>query len=199
MERIWPRRLRWRIRGAWLWPTFGAFLLIDAVALHELPIGGRQIDLLPGALLAGCLNLIAVVLLAPAVGMLLRRRRPALPKLVANDYAGALLIVVVAAALLAAGLLHRPSVLQEQRDRAAQFAAFRNYVLTRAPAAYRAHIALANTRLVGRRYYRTCVPGGDPKRELCMFLDAARSPPTQALDSSGQPNDSWSRINPGPP
>src|SRR5947209_3722677 len=40
MDAVWPRRLRWRRRGAWLWPAFVAATVVDAVIGHVLPAGG---------------------------------------------------------------------------------------------------------------------------------------------------------------
>ena len=38
MERASLTRLRWRLRGAWQWPTFLALLVVNAVLLSELPL-----------------------------------------------------------------------------------------------------------------------------------------------------------------
>ena len=40
-ERFWTRRLRWRLLGAWRWPTFAIFTVVDAVLLHEVGTGVR--------------------------------------------------------------------------------------------------------------------------------------------------------------
>jgi hypothetical protein len=39
-ESLWRSRLRWRLRGALLWPTFIVLTLVDAVMLGQLPISG---------------------------------------------------------------------------------------------------------------------------------------------------------------
>src|SRR3954452_10632398 len=39
--RFWTRRLRWRLLGAWRWPAFAVFTVLDAVLLHELGTGVR--------------------------------------------------------------------------------------------------------------------------------------------------------------
>jgi hypothetical protein len=36
-ERVWHRRLRWRLRGAWQWPVFVALTLADGIVLVVLP------------------------------------------------------------------------------------------------------------------------------------------------------------------
>ena len=58
VERVWHRRLRWRLRGAWQWPAFMALTLVDAVLLVLLPpYDGAPEHLFPGVLLAGSVNL----------------------------------------------------------------------------------------------------------------------------------------------
>src|SRR5919206_5354991 len=41
VDRFWTRRLRWRLLGAWRWPAFVFFTLVDAVLLHEVGTGVR--------------------------------------------------------------------------------------------------------------------------------------------------------------
>jgi uncharacterized membrane protein YhaH (DUF805 family) len=172
-----------------MWPTFIALTVVDAILLGALPVAGERGPMLfPALVLAGFFNLVAVAVLAPLAGMAVRRARPGMPRAVARDYAGTALVVAVTAVVLAVGLLHRPQVEAAQRARAAQFAAVERYVLTRAPAAYRAHVALADTVRMDTDLFRTCVPGGEPGRALCLFVDTAQSPPGLTLDRSRAPN-----------
>ena len=60
--------------------------------------------------------LVAVILLSGALGVVIRRWRSDMPRVVARDYAGTAVIVIVSAGLLAAGLAHRSAV---NADRAA--------------------------------------------------------------------------------
>src|SRR5919107_1549378 len=39
-ERVWTARLRWRLRGATMWPAFLLALVVDTVLLRALPIAG---------------------------------------------------------------------------------------------------------------------------------------------------------------
>ena len=39
-ERVWWTRLRWRLRGATMWPAFLLALVADTVLLRALPIAG---------------------------------------------------------------------------------------------------------------------------------------------------------------
>jgi hypothetical protein len=101
-------RLRWRLRGAWLWPLFVVLALADGVIHYKLPITGDEAGSLPGGVLLGVVvNLIAIVVLAGPLGDVVRWFRPDMPKVVARNYAGALTTIAVTAVLLGAGLVHR--------------------------------------------------------------------------------------------
>lgn len=199
VERLWISRLRWRMRGAWMWPTFAVLTVVDALLLHARPISGDRTALIPALLVAGFFNLLAVAVGAPAAAALLRRRRRDLPRVVAQDYAGTALLVVVTTALAAGGAVHRPAVLAQRRDLRVQDAAARAYVLRHAPAVYRAHLGLADTRRIDRHLYRTCVPGDDPMRALCLYVDTTRSPPAVRPDPDRETNQSFAgRRHEGP-
>src|SRR3954447_1737564 len=123
-------RLRWRLRGATMWPAFLVGLAVDAALLHALPIAGETAPEAFGAvLLALFFNLVAVAVGAPLAGRWLRRRRPELPKVVADDRAGTAMVGAVCLGLLAAGLAHRPALRAENEAFAAQAAAARHFVL----------------------------------------------------------------------
>src|SRR3954449_8312348 len=91
-------RLRWRLRGATMWPAFVVGVIVDAALVHALPIAGETAPEAFGAiLLAFFFNLVAVAIGAPLAGRWLRRRRPGLPKVVADDRAGTALVAGLAA------------------------------------------------------------------------------------------------------
>jgi hypothetical protein len=187
-ERVWHRRLRWRLRGAWQWPAFIALTLLDGVLLAELPFYGDGAGgFVPGVLLAGFLNLFAVAVLAPAVGRLVRRRRPDLPRPVAANYAGTALLAAITALLVVGGVLHRPAVADEEDDERAVFAGVHEYVLHRAPEYARGLDAIDAVRIVPEEY-RACVPGPDPTRWLCLIVSTDQRPAGVTLDSDQTPN-----------
>ncbi len=104
VERLRPSRLRWRMRGAWLWPAFFGLTVVDGILIAELPpYEGTPPDLAGGILLAGFANLLLLAVVAPFVGRLVRRRRPDLPRPIAYDYAGTALLAALTATILAAG------------------------------------------------------------------------------------------------
>src|SRR4051812_18889349 len=158
VESVRWRRLRWRLRGAWQWPAFIVLTAADAVLVSRLPFQGEGTDAIGAFLVAGFFNLLAVALLAPLFGMLLRRRRRDLPALIARDYAGTALLVAIFCAILAGGVIHRSAVIEERADRRAVFAAVHAYVVQTAPPFVAGLGALDTLKLEPDRY-RACVPG----------------------------------------
>jgi hypothetical protein len=189
MESSWVGRLRWRLRGAWMWPAFAGLTLFDGLLLHARPIAGDHIGVVPGLLLACLLNLVAVAVLAPMAGAVVRRRwRPDLPRIVAHDYAGTALLGAVAVGVLAAGLAHQPAVDESRAEFHAQSMAVRAYVVAHAPA-YARRLDAATTLRLESDLYRTCVPGPGG-RWMCLMVNTDRSPPGIRRDSSAEPNES---------
>lgn len=187
MDAVWFTRLRWRMRGALLWPVFGLLTIVDAVLLVQLPVYGTGPDgTVPALLLATALNLICVAVLAPLAGALLRRRRGDLPRAVAADRAGVALLTALACGLALAGLVNRADALDERADERRQARAVAHYVRTQAPAYVPGLAAMDSIRL-SRDYFRSCVPGRDPRRWLCLFVDTARSPAGVTRDTEALP------------
>ena len=130
-ERLWPARLRWRMRGAWLWPAFFGLTVVDGVLIAVLP----PYDGTPPGLVGG----------RPARGLRepdpARRRRAARGPRAAAAAAGPAASdrarlrrrgadrARLTAVLLVAGLAHRPAIAAERADDAASVAgAVRGYV-----------------------------------------------------------------------
>lgn len=181
-------RLRWRLRGAWLWPTFVVATVLEMGLLHWLPVQGDATGWVAALLVAGSLNIIAVALVGGIGGIVLRRRRGDMPRVVADNYAGTAVLGLVAVALLVAGLLHRPMVADRRAAFAAQSLAVRLWVAAHGDAFSRAHVAHADSLLIEGNLFRTCVPSRDPKRWLCLVVDTGRSPPVVTRDLSSEPN-----------
>jgi hypothetical protein len=191
VERVWHRRLRWRLRGAWQWPVFVALTLVDGIVLVVLPpYDGAPENVFPGVLLAGFVNLIAVAVLAPALGLLLRRRRPDLPRLIAANYAGSWLLVGFTALLLVAGLLHRSAVADERAREQAVAAAMHDYVIREEPR-LRSSLGTIDLIRIEDDYYRACVPDADPRHWLCLFVTTDQDPPGVTRDTEEVPNRSY--------
>ena len=183
VERVWHRRLRWRLRGSWQWPAFVVLTLVDAALLVLLPpYEGAPEHLFPGVLLAGFANLIALILLAPPLGRALRRRRPDLPRIVASNYAGATLVVAITALLGAAGLAHRSAEQAETGRRQAVAAAMHAYVMQQAPQ-FRDSLGAIDTIRIDTDYYRACIQGEDARHFFCLFVSTDQHPPGVTRDT----------------
>jgi hypothetical protein len=182
------RRLRWRLRGAWQWPAFVVLTLVDAVLVARLPFQGEGTDAIGALLVAGLFNLLAVALLAPVFGMLLRRRRRDLPSIIARDYAGTALLVAVTCGLIAGGAIHRSEVVAERADQRAVFDAVHDYVAHSEPR-FAGGLATISTRRLATDHYRVCVQGPE-ELPLCLFVNTDQSPAGVRRDTSREPNES---------
>jgi hypothetical protein len=176
------------------WPLFVGLTVADAFLLGELPIAGDGgTDFVPALLLAFFFNLVALALVAPIASLRLRRRRPDLPRVVTDDYAGTVLLFVVTLGLVVGGLIHRPAAQDAEHDFLVQQAAARVFALNQAPREFRARVSESNTLKLGDEYFRTCVPGPDPKRWFCVFVSTDQSPPGITVDTNRLSNQALSR------
>jgi hypothetical protein len=183
------RRLRWRLRGAWMWPAFVVLTVLDGVVLIVLPFyEGAPDRLVAGILLAGFANLFAVAVVAPLAGRLLRRRRRDLPRVVAVNYAGTTLVVAIAAVFVVGGLLHRPAAAAADAERQAVFGGVHDYVISQQPE-LRGRLGETDTVELEPHLFRACVPTGDARRWLCLFVSTDQSPPGLRRDPSAESND----------
>ncbi len=198
MERASLTRLRWRLRGAWQWPTFGVLLVVDAVLLSALPIAGDGPDAFAAVVLSLFFNLVAVGVLGPALGWLWRRRRPDLPAVVARDRGGTAGLVLVTAALAGLGIGHHAALADQHEELAVQALVAARYVGHRTELEYRQyrpHLDQMDTVALEDGLYRTCIPGDDPARALCLFIRTDQSPPGVTEDPSRAPNATY--VQPG--
>jgi hypothetical protein len=164
-------RLRWRRRGAWLWPAFVAATLADALIGHALPPAGDTQTLVGAALLGCFFNLLAVLLGSRPLGMLIRRRDRSLPMVVAKNYGGTVAIAVVAGALLAAGLVHRSTVTANARTLQDAIVRAQAYIGARAPDEFRRDIARVSTYTIeAGSAYRMCVVSDERARTYCVVV-----------------------------
>ncbi len=186
---VWIRRLRWRLRGAWTAPAFVLFTVADALLLARLPFTGDRGSGAAGALLASAfLNLLMVAVAGPLIGLWLRRRDRRLPQLAARDRGSVWALGGLCALLVAGGLAHRPALRDEERALRAQAIAARDYFARQAPPAFRRNLGRMDTWKPGPDLYRTCLPGPDPDRNLCVIVRTDQSPPGVTLDRSQEPN-----------
>lgn len=171
MDGAWLHRMRWRRRGAWLWPVFAALTVADAVIGHLLPPAGDSQTLVGAGLLALVLNLIAVILLSRPFGAVLRRARRDLPSIVARDYAGTCVVMAIAVGLVIAGLVHRPSLVARRNTMQDAITRAQAYIGDRAPAEFRRNLRYVDTFAIQPgSIYRTCVPSDRRRRTYCVIV-----------------------------
>ncbi len=184
----WRRRLRWRLRGALTWPLFVVLTVLEVLMLHARPIAGKTIGLAGSFLLVGFVNLLVVAVVAPLIARARRRRRESTEPLeIATDRVAVVALLTTAVVLLGLGVAHHSSVLRLKREDAAARSAAALYVYTQAPA-YRTGLLRADIEKPGDHLYRICVPGDDPNRALCLYVQTDQSPPGVALDPDRTPN-----------
>jgi hypothetical protein len=204
-ERFWPARLRWRLRGAWMWPTFIVLTLVDGLILHLLPplrFGFSEVglDLIAGILIAMFGNLFLVGAIAPWLSRrLVQRRRAhgetALPEAVlrdvTNDRVGTALLAFGLIGVLASGLASIPLINGETDDRNRAAKALVAYVRARAPAEIQRNNDQGGveTARLADGYFRSCVPYDDRRRFWCVFIDTHSHPPKVVKDPSTEANE----------
>jgi hypothetical protein len=182
------RRLRWRMSGAWGVPTFILATLAGAVIISLRPIAGQSANVVGAFLFCGFANLAVVAVLARPAGWCLRRRHPELPPAVAADRAGTGLMLALLGVLTAIGLAHHGSVVAAGDADRRQLQAVRAYLVRQAPPEYVHNIGNESVWKQSDVLYRTCVPGNDPGKNLCMYVDVSGPAATVRVDPDQQPN-----------
>lgn len=181
------------MRGAWQWPAFIGLTLLDGVVLTVLPpYEGGPPNVFPGVLLAAFVNLLAVAVVAPLLGLVLRRRRPDLPRFIASDYAGTWLLLAITAAFVVGGLAHRSEAQAESARENAVARAMHDYVVSSARE-YAAGLNQIDAIKLEPDRYRTCIPGRDERHALCLFVATDQHPPGVTRDTSEEPNSIFRR------
>jgi hypothetical protein len=193
MDGAWLARVRWRRRGAWLWPAFVALIAVDALVGHALPPVGESQTLVSAALTGLVVNLLGVLFLTRPLGAVLRRRRPDLPVVVARNYAGTIVVVTVTAAIALIGLIHHSSVLAERNAMRDAMVRAQAWIGDRAPPEFRRNLALVDVFAIEQgSIYRACVPGDDGRRHYCVIVNR-RLPFARSVRFSGyEPNSVFS-------
>ena len=196
-ERFWPRRIRWRLRGAWQWPTFAVLTLADGLIIHYLSPTGGRVDVLLGVIIASFGNLLLVGLVAPwLAGRLVERQRrvdvatgtTGPPDEVIHDRTGTALLCAGALAVLAAGLGLQPVIVSETEATEENARVVEAYVEAHGTEEVRRNLATANTIRLGDGFFRTCIALDDRTRAYCLLVDVNREPPQVREDPNPVPN-----------
>jgi hypothetical protein len=192
VDRFWPRRLRWRLLGAWRWPAFAFFTLLDAILLHEVGTGVR-FNWAVSLILASFAN-IALLAAADALARIAARNRAAHgmeedPHLeVTIDRGGIALLAIGAVGLAASGLATHHLIVSETNATTANAKSVESWVNRNGSAEYRRNLETANTEKLSDGYFRTCIADDARKRFLCLFVDTKKKPPEVVRDPSTEPN-----------
>ena len=189
-EALWQSRLRWRLRGAMLWPAFVVAVVVEAVLLDRLPVSGDDgPGLFAAVLLAGFLNLVLVAVAAPLAGRWLRRRRPGMPAVIATDRAGAVLVAAGAALVVRPGpaaplraCAPRATTSAPRRPRRGASSSARRRASSRPTSTTSTPSSRATTSTA------RASPGHDPDRAFCVFVNTDQSPPGVTRDPDQRPN-----------
>lgn len=206
-ERFWTRRLRWRLRGAWQWPTFAVLTLVDGVILHLLSPTGADIDVVLGIIFASFGNLFLVGLLAPwlARRLLERQRRGQAatgvagpPPEVVHDRTGTALLCAGAVALLASGFALQPVIVSETDATEENARVVQDYVEAHADEEVRRNLQTANTIRLGEGFFRTCIALDDRTRAYCLLVDVNSEPASVSEDPNPVPNADFPGAPNGP-
>lgn len=194
MEAAWIARMRWRWRGAWLWPTFAVATIVDGVLMHALPVAGSA-QTVVGAILAGMvLNLLAVVLLSRPLGNLLRRRRTDMPVSVARNYAGTFAVLLITATILSIGLAHHSTIVAQQHALDDAIVRAEAYIGGHAPAEFRVNVNHTDTYTIQPgAVYRTCVPNRPDTRTYCVIVKIALPLARSVVPAGYEPNSVFSQ------
>jgi hypothetical protein len=164
-------RLRWRLRGAWLWPAFVVATAADGVIGHELPPAGASQTMFGAALLGGAFNLLVVLFFSRPLGALIRRRKPELPKFVAKNYGGTWALAAVSLALAAVGLAHRSTLNADHAALDDAIARAQAFIGDHAPGPFRRNVSLVDTYTIETgKAYRICVVDTAHVHSYCVVV-----------------------------
>lgn len=168
-------RARWRLRGAWQWPTFVALTIADTFIGHALPQSGETESYAAAGLAGLVLNLLGVLLLSRPLGSLIRRVKRDLPPIVARDYAGAYVVLAISLAFLGAGLSHRASITAGRQALQEATARAQAWIGDHAPDQFRRGVQRVDVlEIEAGTVYRACVPAPTGARTYCVVVDLHR-------------------------
>ena len=198
-ERFWASRLRWRMRGAPLWPAFAFFTLLDAIVLNRLP-PAVDLSLILGLLLATFSNLFLVGALAPFIASRLHTRRrvavvaaggapPAeVERELLSDRLGVALLAAGVVACLASGLANRPLIVSDTEATEEAAREVRLFVAHSGDEELQRNLETANTKRLSEGFFRVCIARDDRRRHFCLFVDTDKEPAQVDRDPSAEPN-----------
>jgi hypothetical protein len=188
-------RMRWRQRGAWLWPSFVVLVLADGAIESWRPVLSDHGSPVLGVIQGWILSLIGIAVLSPALGWALRRVRSDMPKVVARDYAGAAICLLITGFLLVAGLIHHHVVVADRSALEDASATAEAYIGDHAPQQFQPNLHVLSTYEVQpRQIYRVCVHaavrGGASQGPTwyCVIVDRSKPFADSVRYAGSEPN-----------
>lgn len=209
-ERFWASRLRWRLHGAWQWPAFALFTLVDGVVLDQLPpLGATRMDLVLGVLIATFANLFLVGAVAPFLTRRLSARRELAPtaasasraerpppeaeREVLQDRVATALLAAGLLAVLVSGLANRPLTVSETDATVEVGRELRSYVVRSGSEELNRNLETANTIRLSEGFFRVCIARDDRRRYVCLLVDTSKDPTEVRRDRDARPNAAFAR------
>jgi hypothetical protein len=205
-EPFWPRRLRWRLLGAWRWPAFFVLTLVDGFVLDRWSPAGFDFNF-PFGLIVASFGNIALIAVVDALARRAERNRAAArrappvaevwaapppdPKLAGErtaDRASVLALLAATVVLLLVGLLSQRVVVSETEATERNAAAVADYVRAHGSPEIRRNLDTANTFRIDPGYFRTCIARDDRFKAFCVFVDTDSDPPEVRPDPNPAPN-----------
>lgn len=194
-EVFWARRLRWRLRGALMWPVFAVLTIADGLVLHFLPPNTSGVRIVPGLIIASFANLFLIGVVAPFFARRLASReraahryegREPLPPEVLLDRSASILLAVAAIGLTVAGLGNRPVIVSETKATEDNAKLVERYVNAHGTPEVKANLQTANSKRLAEGYFRTCINLNDRSKAFCMFVNTKTN--TVVKDGDSRPN-----------
>jgi hypothetical protein len=197
--------LRWRLIGAWRWPLFVLFTVLDAVIVHAEPPFGAEALFVPALLVCSFANLFLIGAVAPWIARRLAERQgmqagdssfpPANHLELLVDRVACITLALASVGLLIAGLGNQKTAVCVT-DRVCHAGdAVRAYVDEHAPAEVRGRVDAENSHATQEDgFFRVCVPYTDARKQYCMFVDTKVNPPRVVRDHDTRPNETYFRT-----
>lgn len=187
--------MRWRLRGAWLWPSFVVLALADGAIDSWRPLLSDSGSAVAGVLLGSVLSLIGIAVLSPALGWALRQVRKDMPMVVARDYAGAAICLLATCVLLGGGAVHHRTAVADQNALRDAGAAAEAYIGDHAPQRFMPGLhSLSVYEVQPPVLYRVCghaAPKPGPTTEphwYCVIVNRSRPFPISVTYAGSEPN-----------
>ena len=166
-------RMRWRLRGAWLWPSFVVLTFADAAVIHDLPLSGDSASWVSGWLLGAVLSLIAIVALARPLGGAVRHGcGPTCRGWSPATTRAPSVTLGVTLALLAGGLVHQHVIASDNFAIQDATARAQAYIGDHAPQAFQRDLRRLDTVPVqAPDIYRTCASDVTSTYYYCVVVN----------------------------